>query len=309
LLAAALIPVLTAFDRLHTDTAYGANSTPLASVRTTHVDDVVLSQGGFIMKMSTSSVDTPVRRDVSYYTIKPGDTVENVAGRFGLTVDTLRWANNIADVTSVVQGQRLVIPPVNGILVKVQPNTQLSGLAVQYHVNLQDIIDFNLIRDPLHLKAGSMLMLPDGVGPALDSGGIGKKTVKSVTWNRFGRQVTNYTIVYSTSPVYGSGGKFPYGYCTWWVAHKRYIPWSGNAWQWWYNAQQFGYAEGQVPMVGAIMVQGISWTSPVGHVAYVESVNADGSFTVSEMNYGGWGRVDYRTIKSTAGLDLLGFIY
>ena len=37
--------------------------------------------------------------------------------------------------------------------------------------------------------------------------------------------------------------------------------------------------------------------------------NADGSFTVSEMNYAGWGRVDYRTIKSTAGLDLLGFIY
>jgi len=64
-----------------------------------------------------------------------------------------------------------------------------------------------------------------------------------------------------------------------------------------------------VPMVGAIMVQGISWASPVGHVAYVESVNGDGSFTVSEMNYGGWGRVDYRTIKSTAGLDLLGFIY
>ena len=154
-----------------------------------------------------------------------------------------------------------------------------------------------------------MLMLPDGVGPALDSGGVGKKTVKTVTWNRFGRQVTNYTVTYSNAPVYGSGGKFPYGYCTWWVAHKRYVPWNGNAWQWWYNAQQFGFAEGQVPMVGAIMVQGISWSSPVGHVSYVESVNADGSFTVSEMNYGGWGRVDYRTIKSTAGLDLLGFIY
>jgi LysM repeat protein len=195
-------------------------------VLTTHVDDVVLSQGGFIMKMSTSSVDTPVRRDVSYYTIKPGDTVQNVAGRFGLTVDTLRWANNIADVTSVVQGQRLVVPPVNGILVKVQPSTQLSGLAVQYHVNVQDIIDFNLIRDPSHLRAGNMLMLPDGVGPALDTGGVGKKTVKSVTWSRFGRQVTNYTISYSASPLYGSGGKFPYGYCTWWVAHKRSIPWS-----------------------------------------------------------------------------------
>ncbi len=309
MLAAALIPVLAAFDQLHTDTAYGANSSPLVSLRSTHVDDVLISQGGFIMKMSTSSVDTPVRHDVTYYTMKPGDTVEDVAGRFGLTVDTLRWANNIADLTTIVHGQRLVIPPVNGILVKVQPDTHLSGLAIQYHVNIQDIIDFNLIRDPDHLKAGSMLMLPDGVGPALDSGGIGKKTVRSVTWNRFGRQVTNYTIVWSNVPVYGSGGKFPYGYCTWWVAHRRYVPWSGNAWQWWYNARQFGYAEGQLPLVGAIMVQGISWMSPVGHVAYVESLNADGSFTVSEMNYGAWGRVDYRTIKSTAGLDLLGFIY
>ena len=308
LLAAAVIPVLTAFDRLHTDTAYGANPTPSVSLRTTHVDDVVLSQGGFIMKMSTSSVDAVVRRDVSYYTIKPGDTVQDVAGRYGLTVDTLRWANNISDITSVIAGERVVVPPVNGILVKVQSDTQLHALAIQYHVNVQDIVDFNLLRDPQHLKSGSMLMLPDGVGPALDTG-IGKKTVRSVTWNRFGRTVTNYTITYSNSPVTGSGGKFPYGYCTWWVAHRRNVPWNGNAYEWWSNARLFGFAEGQVPMAGAIMVQGISWTSPVGHVAYVESVNADGSFTVSEMNYGGWGRVDYRTIKSTAGLDLLGFIY
>src|SRR5204862_7806270 len=99
LLAAAVIPVLTAFDRLHTDTAYGANPTPSVSLRTTHVDDVVLSQGGFIMKMSASSVDTPVRRDVSYSTIKPGDTVQDVAGRLGLTVDTPPWANNLPDIT------------------------------------------------------------------------------------------------------------------------------------------------------------------------------------------------------------------
>jgi len=141
-----VIPVLTAFDRLHTDTAYGANPAPSVLLRTTHVDDVVLSQGGFIMKMSTSSADATVRRDVTYYTIKPGDTVQDVAGRFGLTVDTLRWANNLADITSVVAGGRLVVPPVNGILVKVQSDTQIHALAIQYHVNVQDIVDFNLLR-------------------------------------------------------------------------------------------------------------------------------------------------------------------
>jgi peptidoglycan DL-endopeptidase CwlO len=50
-----------------------------------------------------------------------------------------------------------------------------------------------------------------------------------------------------------------------------------------------------------------------GHVAYVEQVNADGSFVVSEMNYyangGGWGRVDRRTITSADFGSIAGYIY
>jgi surface antigen len=112
--------------------------------------------------------------------------------------------------------------------------------------------------------------------------------------------------------VSGGGNGFSYGYCTWWVAHKRYIPWRGNAWEWWWNARAFGFAEGATPRAGAVMVMGISGTSPQGHVAYVESVNANGSFVVSEMNWwgvpgGGWNRVDYRTVTSMRGV--LGFIY
>ena len=49
-----------------------------------------------------------------------------------------------------------------------------------------------------------------------------------------------------------------------------------------------------------------------GHVAYVEHVNLDGSFIVSEMNYyadgGGWGRVDHRLVSANDGW-LMGFIY
>jgi surface antigen len=97
------------------------------------------------------------------------------------------------------------------------------------------------------------------------------------------------------------------------VAHRRSIPWRGNAAQWWWNARPFGYAEGSVPRVGAIMVMGAGGSaSSVGHVAYVERVNANGTFVVSEMNWwgvagGGWDRVDYRTVTSMRGI--LGFIY
>jgi surface antigen len=101
------------------------------------------------------------------------------------------------------------------------------------------------------------------------------------------------------------GNSFAYGYCTWYVANRRNIPWMGNAIDWWPNARPYGYAEGGVPAVGAVMV---TRESPIGHVAYVESVNGDGSWTVSEMNYAGWNVVDQRTIQP-GGVPLVGFIY
>jgi surface antigen len=59
--------------------------------------------------------------------------------------------------------------------------------------------------------------------------------------------------------------------------------------------------------VGAVMV---TWESYFyGHVAYVEKVNADGSFVVSEMNYKGFGEVDFRTVTPKDKIQVIGFIY
>jgi peptidoglycan hydrolase CwlO-like protein len=98
---------------------------------------------------------------------------------------------------------------------------------------------------------------------------------------------------------------FAYGYCTWYVANRRNVPWFGDAAQWWPNAPPYGYAEGQTPVVGAIMV---TRESGWGHVAYVESVNGDGSWTVSEMNFAGWNVVSRRTLRPGQA-PVLGFIY
>ena len=98
---------------------------------------------------------------------------------------------------------------------------------------------------------------------------------------------------------------FAYGYCTYYVAGKRNVPWSGNAIAWWANARPYGYAEGQTPVVGAIMV---TRESGYGHVAYVEAVNGDGSWTVSEMNFVSWNVISRRTIRP-GQVPLSGFIY
>jgi surface antigen/peptidoglycan hydrolase CwlO-like protein len=111
------------------------------------------------------------------------------------------------------------------------------------------------------------------------------------------------------------GNHFAYGFCTYYVATRRCVPWLGNASSWLIAAREMGYQEGRTPVAGAIVVfwPGVDGVSPEGHVAYVEAVGPAegipaGDFKLSEMNFAGWNRVDYRVISNTSN-DIEGFIY
>jgi surface antigen len=93
---------------------------------------------------------------------------------------------------------------------------------------------------------------------------------------------------------------YDWGNCTYWAALLRQqagdpIPngW-GNASQWAKNAEAAGYLVNHVPSVGSIM-QIATVDNGLGHVAYVEAVASDGSWTISEMNVKGFDIVDTRT--------------
>ena len=113
---------------------------------------------------------------------------------------------------------------------------------------------------------------------------------------------SSFRVASSTSV---GGNHFPFGWCTYYVASRRYVPWNGNAISWLWGARSFGFPTGSTPRVGAIMVSAESiW----GHVAYVESVSSNGSFTVSEMNFIAWGMTDFRVVVPGM-VPVLGFIY
>jgi surface antigen len=111
------------------------------------------------------------------------------------------------------------------------------------------------------------------------------------------------------------GNHFAYGQCTWYVASRRCIPWSGNARDWYYQAERYGFPVGHTPAVGAVVVfwPGGDGASRAGHVGYVEAVGPAsgvpaGQFKISEMNYNGWNRVNYRLINNNSG-GVQGFVY
>jgi len=82
------------------------------------------------------------------------------------------------------------------------------------------------------------------------------------------------------------GHEGDHGNCTWWAYYGRpdvYPACHGNANEWLSQAKTGGLPTGNYPIAGSIAV--FEDMSDLGHLAYVESVNPDGSFNVTEMGY------------------------
>ena len=101
-----------------------------------------------------------------------------------------------------------------------------------------------------------------------------------------------------------------------WAEHLTGAPeavanWNGGFWD--DTARAAGLEVGAIPRVGAVATfdpgtQGV--VAATGHVAYVESINPDGSFVVSEMNAPLPYEVSYRTIPAAAiARGGLSFVY
>lgn len=259
----------------------------------------------------TASFGTPLKDPeenggVKIYEVKSGDTISAIAAANNITVNTILWANDLDNVDSIMPGDKIFILPVAGLSYTVKKGDTLDSIANKYKADKQKIISFNDLPADGRLDDGQEIVIPDGQKevPQTNSGtstGTGIERRQYATSTGGTPTVSGFRKLDGKA---GSGHKFPYGYCTWYVSQKRYVPWSGNAGTWLYHAKSAGYQTGKAPRAGAIMVSSESWW---GHVAIVENVSGS-SFTISEMNYRGWGKVSRRTI-STSSRAVKGFIY
>ena len=268
------------------------------------VGNIQLGRLSTIVKPIAIPTAAPASHQPKVYEVQEGESLKDLAARFQVSVEDIRWSN-FADLKNtgkdVVKGQKLLLPPVDGVVVTTQQGDTPISLGNTYHVAPAAVVDFNYLRtsDQDPLAPNTQIIIPGGRGPDFE-----KPSVRSPftgTVRTAGYSVGPFTGSYSIAP----GNRFPYGYCTWYVYNRRPVPWLGNAWEWFSQALAAGWSTGQTPRPGAIMV---TWESGWGHVAYVESVNSDGSWTVSEMNFRGWALLDMRTIKP-GGVPLIGFIY
>lgn len=272
-------------------------------------ENLAFRSGALLSAQADASIakDPEEEGGVSIYTVVDGDTVSDIAKKHGITMNTILWANDLENVDSIKPGDQIFILPVAGLSHKIASGETLDSIVSKYKADREKVIAFNELPANGEIKVGETIVIPDGykevprTAPA--ETGIARREYAS---SSSAGSITDVSGVgKKLEGKAGSGHKFPYGYCTWYVAQKRYVPWGGNAGTWLYHARAMGYKTGKTPTKGSIVVT--TDNAYYGHVALVESVGS-GTITVSEMNYRGWGKVNRRVV-ATNSRSIKGYIY
>jgi len=125
------------------------------------------------------------RSEIIDYKVASGDTLSGLSDRFGVSVDSIKWANAMTEDNNTIHpGNVLKIPPVTGVVYKVKEGDTLENIAKNYSADMQTIVDFpfNYIDDTLALRPGQTLYVPNGVVPKPNPP---KVTVPKVSINNF----------------------------------------------------------------------------------------------------------------------------
>ena len=103
----------------------------------------------------------PTRGGLLIYKIQKGDNLSRIAANFGISLNTILWANNDLKINSLQPGQEIVILPVTGVLHQIREEETLESIAVKYGVNLQRILNANPVLVPAKLSTGATIIIPD----------------------------------------------------------------------------------------------------------------------------------------------------
>jgi LysM repeat protein len=106
------------------------------------------------------------RGGIANYTVQEGDLLSFIASDYGVSVETLVWANKLNDADSISPGMILRIPPVSGVLHTVKSGETAASLAKKYNAELERIVAFNRLPKDGAIEVGSELVIPGGTMPS-----------------------------------------------------------------------------------------------------------------------------------------------
>jgi LysM repeat protein len=128
--------------------------------------DIALSGGTSLIAeegLSGTTADVEAQPDsttISVYTVHKGDSLAGIAKMFGVTSNTIIWANDLK--SPIKEGQELVILPIAGVRHTVAKGDTIASLAKKYKADADEIVQYNALAPGQSLAMGDIIIVPDG---------------------------------------------------------------------------------------------------------------------------------------------------
>jgi murein DD-endopeptidase MepM/ murein hydrolase activator NlpD len=143
---------------------FGDNPSPAS--QPTNIEGPFIEDGTLVKPIAVDTTVADGSGLVKSYTVTATDSLNGIATKFGVSMMTVMWANNLKSKSDIHKGQVLRIPPVTGLIVKVTATDTLAAIAARYNVDSTDILATNGIEDP-NLVVGQILVIPGAQGAAI----------------------------------------------------------------------------------------------------------------------------------------------
>lgn len=139
----------------------------------------------------------PLSLSMDTHTVSAGQTLDAIARRYNVRIDTLISLNRIKDVRRIQAGTVLKIPNLDGVAHVVTKGETLGSIAAKAGVQILDVVDANNLSSQV-IQPGQTLFIP---GARLDSYELKKAMGTLVLWPIRGRISSNFG--YRASPFTG----------------------------------------------------------------------------------------------------------
>ena len=112
---------------------------PVSDVQATAVSPGSADHAGIagaMMRPPSSPAQARQLTPLVHYRVTRRDTVESIATRAGISMDTLVQINRLPSPAVLDPGQRLIVPPIDGTMIRVDPDQRLDVLAQTFRVDV-----------------------------------------------------------------------------------------------------------------------------------------------------------------------------